>query len=194
MGWTLTVFFGKVTVVLVVLCGMALLVLARVRRRLRVSPRVATDAPLRWLVSPQLPARLHRRLQGAVRAVRSAIRAPSRRPGRPRPAATAATRLGADLEQEALAIDRRIVAMSKLGSGERRRALEHTAAEVTRIEQLARRVADLARDERARPALVAGGTALDDLTGRVERLEQARAELTVIEAEARLAMPPELSA
>lgn len=193
VGSALALFFGKVTVVLLVLCGIALLVLARVRRRLRVSPHTATDAPLRWLVTPLPSARLHRRLQGAVRAVRSATRQGGSL-GRSRRPPTASTRLAADLEREAVAIDRRLVAVAKLGIGERRRALEDTAAEVARLEGLARRIADLARDEQQRPALVAGDSVLDDLAGRVERLEHARAELTLIEAEARLAVPPELSA
>jgi hypothetical protein len=192
VGSAIALFFGKVTVVLLVLCGLALLALARVRRRLRVSPRVATDAPLRWLASPQLAARLHRRLQGAVRAVHAATKAPSRRSSRPQAPATTATRLAADVEREALLIDRRIVAVAKLGPAERRRALERSATEVARLEGLAHRIADLAREEQDRPVLVGGDSALDDLAARVERLEKARAELTVIEAEARLAAPPPL--
>jgi hypothetical protein len=194
VGSALALFFGKVTIVLLVLCGIALLVLARVRRRLRVSPRVATDAPLRWLASPQLAARLHRRLQGAVRAVRAATKAPSRRSTRPQAPASAATRLAADLEREAVLIDRRIVAVAKLGPAERRRALEHSAREVARLEGLAHRIADLAREEQQRPVLAGGESALDDLAARVERLETARAELTVIETEARLAAPAQLPA
>ena len=35
----------------------------RLRRRNRVHPKVASPAPLRWLVMPSTPARLHRRLR-----------------------------------------------------------------------------------------------------------------------------------
>ena len=122
MGWVLTVFLSKVVIVLLVLVAVAALTLSRIRRRLRVSPSVRTDAPLTWLASPIPAARLHRRLQSAVDAVR-AVRGTKRRLRRDAP--TAVQRLADDVEREAVALDERLVAVAKLGTTERRIAARH---------------------------------------------------------------------
>lgn len=187
MAWVLTAFFSKVVIILLLLVALAALTLSRVRRRLRISPGVRSEAPLTWLASPVPTARLHRRLRSAVESVRLA-RGPRRRfrkGGDP----TAVQRLADDVEREALAVGDRLVVVAKLGPGERRRALVDLAADVRRIEQLAHRVVELTRAEAATPQLPGTPTALDDLTDRVARISQAHAELSVIDTTAGLAVP-----
>src|SRR6478736_5895230 len=61
---------------IVLLVVVATLMRWRLQRRNRVSPAVKSPAPLAWLWAPSAPARLHRRLQGAVVDIHLA---PSRR-------------------------------------------------------------------------------------------------------------------
>ena len=187
MGWVLTVFLSKVVIVLLVLAAVAALTISRVRRRLRVSPSVRTDAPLTWLASPVPAARLHRRLQSAVSAVRAG-RGPKRRLRRDAPT-TAVQRLADDVEREAVAIDERLVAFSRLGATERRMALGPISAEVRDIERLAHRVVEMARVENSTPQLQGTPTAVDDLIERADRIQQAQAELQVIDTTAGLGVP-----
>lgn len=186
MGWVLTVFLSKVVIVLLVLVAVAALTLIRIRRRLRVSPSVRTDAPLTWLAIPLPAARLHRRLQSAVNAVR-AVRGTKRRLRRDAP--TAVQRLADDVEREAVAVDERLVAVAKLGTTERRIALGSITSEVRNIERLAHRVVEMARVESATPQLQGTPTAVDDLIERADRIQQAQAELQVIDTTAGLGVP-----
>ena len=57
--------FVALVIVATVAAGTALVMRALIRAN-RVSPRRRSAAPLSWLISPRLPARLHRRLQRAV--------------------------------------------------------------------------------------------------------------------------------
>ena len=186
MGWLITEVFSKVVIILLVLVAVAALVLGRLRRRLRVSPAVRTDAPLTWLASPVPAARLHRRLQHAVAAVR-AVRGTRRRLRRDTP--TAVQRLADDVERESVSLDERLITSAQLGPAEKRAALTEITADVRRIEKLAHRVVEMARHEAATPQLPGTPTALDDLTERVERIQQAQAELAVIDTTAGLGVP-----
>lgn len=172
---------GKLAIAGLVLAMLATLVLSRLRRRLRVSPGVRSTAPLRWLASVSAPARLHRRLQGVVRSVRTATRSKRRRPRHAEP--SVAERLAADTEREAVSIDRRLVAAAELGPAERRRALAPLADDVARLEAVAHRVIGLVGRDVPSSGLVA--STLDDLDDRVTRMERAHDEVEIIDATAR---------
>lgn len=173
-----TAFVGKVVLILLVLVAIAAVVRYRLHRQLRVSPEHASEAPLRWLVSPVLAARLHRRLQMVVAAERAATGGKRRR--RRYEPATAAERLAADVEREAVTLDHRLVAASRLGPGERRSVTTGLTSEVARLERLTSRVIALSADD-GHPA-AGHHSAIDELDDRVTRLEEARAEVEVIEA------------
>jgi hypothetical protein len=180
-----TAFVGKVVLIALVLIAVAAVVRYRLHRQLRVSPDHASEAPLSWLVSPLAAARLHRRLQMVVTAERAATGGKHRR--RRYEPATAAERLAADVEREAVTLDHRLVATSRLGPGERRSVMAGLAGEVARLERLTSRVIALSAEDGHPTA--GQRSAIDELDDRVTRLEQARAEVDIIDARA---VQPEL--
>ncbi|HYF44708.1 MAG TPA: hypothetical protein VD926_00765 [Acidimicrobiales bacterium] len=111
--------------VLVVVIGLPvgtfLLTRWRLHRRNRVHPRVASPAPLTWLVSPAAPARLHRRLQTTVRV--ASIHAP-RKPL-------------SDVALQAIELDRRVVLASKQPYGARGSVLRELVREADELDRLA---------------------------------------------------------
>lgn len=118
----LVVALGVLAVVVAV--GIVVPVVAvrwRLRRRNRVHPKVASPAPLSWLVSPAAPARLHRRLQATVRV--ASVHRPRRAPD--------------DVALHAIELDRRIVLASRRPHGERGPALRALRAEVDELDRLA---------------------------------------------------------
>ncbi len=167
-----------VAMLVAALMAMAAVVVAMrmAHRRNRVSPDVATDAPLRWMGTPGLGARLHRRLRTAVQvAHRSAEAAP------------AAAHLGdltADLEREAVTLDTHLVMASYMRGPEGRARMRALAEQVRRVEQLASQISLLSAQAQA--PLVAGGhsSALDDLARQLDHLEQARHEVQEVERSA----------
>ena len=62
MKWVLVWMLGGTMLVIAVACLVLLMARSRMRRRHRVDRKVATGAPLTWLVDPRSAARLHRRL------------------------------------------------------------------------------------------------------------------------------------
>lgn len=163
------VFF--LTVLVAVLLGARAL-----GRRNRVSPTVASPAPLTWLGQPGAAARLHRRLRAAVTVARSASASA--------PSAERLADLAAELEQEAVALDAHLVVVSHLTGKDRRLRLAPLALQVQRVEQVASQISLHAAQSQA-PLRAAGQrSTLDDLAHQLEVLEEARTEVTDIEAAA----------
>lgn len=131
-----------------------LLVRWRLRRRNRVHPKVASPAPLRWLVMPSTPARLHRRLQTTVRVA-------SVHSGRELPLAVA---------DHAVELDRRVVLAARQPYASRAAALRALRAEADELDRLALSIRrPLDRD------------AVGDPYERLATLAEAHAELDAID-------------
>jgi hypothetical protein len=126
----------------------------RLRRRNRVHPRIASPAPLRWLVAPSAPARLHRRLQTTVRVA-------STHTGRLVPA---------EIAEHAVELDRRVVLASRQPFSGRGATLRELAAEADELDRLALAV--------TRPL---DRLAVGDAHERLSALASARAEVEEID-------------
>lgn len=136
------------------------------RRRLEIVPGVATNAPVAWAGAHTPEARLHRRLGDGVRTMRA------------QPASAAALVAGqrAALEQEALRIDARLVAMASL-TGERRTAGIAQVGEL--VERFEQAVADLVTASLDDPSSLDAVISESEL--RLRALEAARAEVERID-------------
>ncbi len=129
---------GTTGVALVATLLSVLLLVHRLRRRNRVSPAHPSPAPVGWLWSPRLAARLHRRLRAAVAVARMVAR---RHAGDPYPPRTVG--LAGELEREAVAVDHHLALLGRLPVAERRRPLAQVIADVGRIERVASRLSML---------------------------------------------------
>ncbi len=136
----------------------------RLRRQLRIAPRVRSAAPTLWLVSPSAPARLHRRLRNVGASARLAS---TLDPG--------LAPMAEDLVAEALVIEPRVLAVAgarRAGSSVRR----DLSGRISELEAVARRLAVLSTD--------AGSPAEERATrlrDRLVALEAAREELAEID-------------
>jgi hypothetical protein len=148
----------EVLVALVVLVGTPVaawwLVRSRLRRRNRIHPKVSSPAPLRWLVSPAAPARLHRRLQTTVRV--ASIHAP-RKPL-------------SDVALQAIELDRRVVLAARQPHGARSATMRRLVTEADELDRLALAV--------NRPF---DSIAVGDPADRLQALAEARAEIDAID-------------
>jgi len=165
----------------------------QLHRKNRVVPTQPSPAPVRWMAMPHQPARMHRRLQVAVRVVRVHAGMPDR-PGRKARALTATPASGtvgdlvAQLEAEAHALDRDITIISRAPRQVRKVRLTELDRGVLHVEQLAGRVAQMAVDEglQALPPGDPGVAALDRLAEQLDNLEAARREVAEVERRAGL--------
>ena len=152
-------------------CVLAVLwVRHRVRRRLRIAPRVRSAAPTRFVVSAGPAARLHRRLRRVSAAAQLA--------GRLDPALTD---LADELVAEALALEPAVLAVAgagRAGSVVRR----DLAARIDELDAVGRRLTMLAAQ--ASPAS-GEGTSIR-VRERLAALEAAREELAEIDLDAGL--------
>jgi hypothetical protein len=174
------------------LAGVAILVVfllgvRSLRRRNRVSPKQATDAPIIWLSAPSRPARLHRRLRAAAAVARMIS---ERSTGEPAPSPTAG--LAREIEAEALSIDRQLPLVARLAPRERTAALRQLSGQVNQVERLVSRLSLLDADGRAPTRLGTEGSAMEELARQLDTLEAARAELRTIDADAGLESRPGL--
>jgi hypothetical protein len=186
---------GEVVAVLGILAGFVLvgsvafcwLVWRTLRRRNEVSTAHPTRPPLRWLVWPTSCARLHRRLRGAVGALRAAV--PLRRARRfrltRREDASALDLLASEVESHAVALDGELLVVARARG---------TSGAIGR-QQAARRVAELERSAlriaaEARGCGPAGSESVDDALRRISQDLDARdaawAELSRLERDAGL--------
>jgi hypothetical protein len=121
---------GVILVLLVVVAAVvAATVVVRTNKRKyaeanQVVPGTATRAPAEWAGAHSAEARLHRRLRDAVEALRT------------NPAMEDAWRMDArvSLEQQALAVDDRLVAVAALPEGVRAEPMASVAAAVDAVE------------------------------------------------------------
>ena len=143
----------------------------RLRKQLRVRPSTRSPAPTAWLVSTSEPARLHRRLRKATTAARLAGA---------RGGATIAS-LADEIEDHAVALETHLVLLSRVWRRERQ-ARGRLIAQIRQVEQLTVRLAASAVEVTRPRALGAGSPdALAELTERIDALDAARQELTVLE-------------
>jgi hypothetical protein len=157
------------TASLVIVAACTALTFHWMRRRNRVNPHLPTLAPLTWLWSPFLAARLHRRLRHCVATVDEALPR-GRRARRTWPALNAAA---AQLARYAADVDAHLV------QAHHARRVQQVVWEVDEVEQLAARLLSLGRqwecdDFATRRA--------QDLRDRVEALEQATREVARVSA------------
>jgi len=171
---------------IVLLVVVATLVRWRLHRRNRVSPAVRSPAPVTWLWSPKAPARLHRRLQGAVADIHLA---PSRRS--PHRADASVDDLRRELEYQAVELDHHLVVATRHPRRERRSLLRSLDQQVGEVEALSARLSRL----RARPdgtpasgwdAVRQPPEVLSDISRQLDLLDAAQEELTAIERAAGL--------
>ncbi len=169
---------------IVVACAAAIgMVRLRLRARHRVNPKVATDTPYWWMVSPATPARLHRRLARAMVVARDGLertRPPKKRLRRRAPTSPLDP-LVEKLDAEAVAVDQHLLLVSRLRGAERQRLLTHLDGQVRDVEHLAGRVAMLGVQAAAPTERLDGPTAIDEIESQVALLEQSRTELAALD-------------
>ncbi len=137
-----------------VVVGPFVLVHWRLRRRNRVHPKVDSPAPLRWLVAPHAPARLHRRLQTTVRVACTHT-------GRTVPA---------EIAEHAVELDRRVVLAARQPYGVRGVTLRRLLAEADELDRMAMAV--------TRPL---GAQQVGDAEERLRAMAAARDEVDEID-------------
>lgn len=193
MKWLLLLTLGGTGVAIVVLCTVVLLVLHRLHRRNRVRPTRPDDISLLWLVSPQSPARLHRRLVAATRASQSVAERhrPSGRRARRREVPTIVV-LCDELEAHAASIDAHLVFAARLSPGPRRQVLAKVARDVAEIERTAVRISVMSAQMRAPVMLTEHADSIAELSTHLDALESAHATLHELEIGAGLHSAPYL--
>ncbi len=187
MKWFLLLTLGGTGALVVTLCAVLLLVLHRIRRRNRVQPSQPNDVPLFWLLSPQSPARLHRRLVAAARTAQLVAE-------RHRPVGRRARRqdtptivvLCEQLETHAASIDAHLAFAARLAPGPRRQVLSSLTPGVIEIERTAARISVMSTQMRAPTVLAEHVDGIAEMSGRLDALESAHASLRELEAGAGL--------
>ncbi len=162
----------------------------------RVSPDTATLAPIVWLWSPSQQARLHRRLRGAVRPI-----APPTGRSRARAEQPPHVELMRTVAAQAVAVDQQVVHASRLSRQHRRHHLRAITPQVVEVERLSLRLLHQQRLA-ARPVDIGGShpvaaapaAVLEQVSQRLDQLEEAHDELVAIERQNGLADPDELLA
>jgi hypothetical protein len=173
----------------VLLVVVATLLRWRLQRRNRVSPAVKSPAPITWLWSPAQPARLHRRLQGAVAEIHLA---PSRRSDFRQP--SSADDLRRELEYQAVELDQHLVVAARQHRARRRSMVKALQAQVGDVEELSVRLSRLSARPDGTPASGWDVTreppdVLSGIAHQLDLLDAAQAELAEIERAAGLLGP-----
>ena len=180
----LVLFFLAFVTTWIVLLTLAVVVARwKLQRRNRVSPAVKSPAPVMWLWSPTQPARLHRRLQGAVVDIHLS---PSRRSQ----SSGSVDDMRRELEYQAVEIDHHLVVASRHPRRSRRALMATLRSQVDEVEQLSIRLSRLSRPHGA----VASGWELNQqppevlarLNEQLDLLDAAGDELDAIERAAGL--------
>ena len=168
-AFLVTLVASGVLTVVAVLATWALCV-RRLRRRNRVSPRMPTTAPLAWLWSPRLPARVHRGLAQSVAAARGCV-------GNA-PEGLALGELVVQLESHACALDAQLVIADRAPEPGRRRLLHELQSEAADVAALTERVI---RMNRAWSGAAPSSRGLAPVRERIEALEAALGDLERID-------------
>lgn len=169
MRQALAILYSRIVIETLVVVGILALIVGRIRRRLRVSPRQRTRAPMLWLVNITADARLHRRLRNLAAELRRAARGGPRH--RQHRHATSAQRLALDLEGEVIVLDERLVDSRALDFDAQRAVITTIRSDADRIEALTPRVTTLVEIEESAPDLDLTGDRIGAITSRIERLE-----------------------
>lgn len=175
------IVLGTVAVGVVCLVLAFGLILRTLRRRLRLVSNRANWVPLAWLVHPGRPAQLHRRLRSACQTVTALVGAPTRlrHPSRRHQPSSPLARVGAELVDQALGLDARIVIASRLTGPHRRSTLYELAAEVRSVEAAVQRIGQLDSVWKEHQRSLGPGSYQPSLELRLDALEAAMAELRI---------------
>ena len=192
MKWVLLWMLGGTGLVISVACLLLLLTRSRIRRHHRVDRRVATGAPLTWMVDPRSPARLHRRLArvGTVATSVTEEQQPRRSVARSfgrRPELTPIASAAADLTAHAVAADRQLARIATLAPAARRAPLIELERHVAGLERAAGQLAALNAASLTPRVLAEDLAGITDVQGQLDRLAEAQRELDALDAGAGLA-------
>ncbi len=171
MRQALTILYSRIVIETLVIVGVLALIVGRLRRRLRVSPRQRTRAPVMWLVNFTADARLHRRLRYLAAEARRVARGGPRH--QRRHGDTAAQRLAVDLEAEVITLDDRLVASRSLDFDAQREVVRALRDDADRIEELLERVTVIVEAEEATPTMDVTGDPIGAIATRLGELERA---------------------
>jgi hypothetical protein len=177
VGHLLFVAFATGVVLLALFGSVGIAALWRLRRHNRLHPRIATGAPLIWLVHPGAPARLHRRLRAA--AATASFRLPGQ--GRRKVPASSVDDLVQSLIAEAAALDEQLVLAGRAPRAVRHRIVRVSTPQVEKIELLAGRLAVIV-SATARPGGLPAANAIQAIEDRLDALEVSRQEIIDLEA------------
>ena len=181
MGEVVAVFVTSGLVVLV-FYGMLWGLSRSLRRRNEVSVRHTTRPPLRWLASPEVCGRLHRRLRDALVVLRVAIPEPR---GRRRRELSPLAALAAELEMHAVALDCDLRVVARLRGQTRTAERQAVTARIAAVERNAHRLAAEARG-RNREGAEATDEALRRISEYLDARDAAWEDLSRIERDAGL--------
>jgi hypothetical protein len=155
----------------------------RIQLRNEVSPLHRLRPPTNWLASPTACGRLHRRLRSAVAALHLVLPAPRRRRHRRRHEPSALEDLAREIEAQAVVLDRDLMVVDRLRGPSAVAARKALAEQVGTIEELAHRVTAAARAAEHVPGTPPTPEALAAVAARLDVLDDARAELALLQAE-----------
>jgi hypothetical protein len=153
------------------------LVVHTLHARNRVRPDRRSQAPLTWLVAPELAPRLHRRLRTAVMLLDAAVGLVVAPAGSPA-ADLGLVDVAAQLRDRAAELDDQLVLASRAPKSGRRRMLRELQSEVAELERLAERTVRMSRAWRGAAPSERG---LAEVRERLELLEGALRELDGVE-------------
>lgn len=187
VGQLLFVAFASSVVLLVLFGTVGIAALWRLRRRNRLHPKVSTMAPLIWLVHPGAPARMHRRLRGAIATATFRLAGQGRR----KVPSSSVDDLVTSLLHEAAAVDEQLVLAARAPRAVRLRIIAVTAPQVAKIETIAGRLAVIVSAS-ARPGSMPAANAIQALEDRLDALEVSRQEIIDLETALHFTSAPEL--
>lgn len=154
---TVVLVFAVTAVLFLACCVAAAVHMLRVRNR--VVPDVRSTAPILWLWSPRVAARLHRRLRASVLGCRLSLDGSS------------FADVALEVEQRAVLLDRELVAADRFRLPARARLVGDLRDEVEQVEALNQRLVAMSRTSRSRPDLAAVRERLDALDAALRELE-----------------------
>lgn len=192
MNWFALALLATVVAAGTASCIAYLMLLHRFRRRHRVDPATATDAPVTWLADPRAPARLHRRLVKVGRATTLVAErhGPKGRRRRGRGDSVHAAALA--LRAEAVSVDAQVSRAAVLAPAARRDVLADIVARVELLESTCVGLLEVSYQATEPLRLDRDTEPLLTATRQVEHLAEAHRELLALDGQA--GMLPERTA
>ena len=182
MKWFLVWFLGGWMGVIALACLLFLMARGRMRRHHRVDRKVSTGAPMRWMVDPRSPARLHRRLVAIGSLAGTMTRPLGRRPS-PSPIAAAAS----ELRAQAVATDRQLARIASLSPSARHVPLAALERRVAALESAATQLSAVSARAATNAVLAHDDPTIVDIQGQLDRLADAQRELDALDTASGLA-------